>query len=162
MGKSKVIYMFDIKYNEIEESGNIGGTSTVSIGNSVQTPELQEEFDDFSIIIQPGIGSMPDLPSNVFKITAGIENKEKTISINEDSIIEASKKYYLKNKKEIEKNYIGKFIAIIDARIVDVDKDFSELSKKVYKRYGYKTIFMTYVSEKDQIVKAPSPRVLKI
>ncbi len=154
--------MFDIKYNEIEESEIIEGTSTVSEGNSVQTPELQEEFDDFPIIIQPGIGSMPDLPSNVFKSTAEIERKEKSILINEDSIIETGKKYYLKNKKEIEKNYMGKFIAIIDDKVVDFSEDFSELSKKVYKKYGYKTIFMTYVSEKDQIIKAPSPRVLNI
>ena len=154
--------MFDIKYSEIEESEIIEGTSTVSIGSSVQTPELQEEFDDFSIIIQPGIGSMPDLPSNVFKSTAEIERKEKSISINEDSIIEAGKKYYLKNKKEIEKNYIGKFIAIIDDKVADFSEDFSKLSKKVYKKYGYKTIFMTYVSEKDQIIKAPSTRVLNI
>ena len=154
--------MFYYEYNKIEESKTIKGTSTISTGSSVQTPELKEEVDDFPIIIQPGIGSMPDLPSYIFNSTAEIKSKENSISIDENDIIEAGKKYYLRNKKEIEKNYTGKFIAIIDDKIVDFSKDFSELSKKVYKKYGYKTIFMTFVSKKEEIIKAQSPKVIRM
>lgn len=82
------------------------------------------------------------------------------MQIDEEGIIEAGKKYYLRNKKEIEEKYIGKFIAIVNEEIVDTDQDFSELSKRIYKKYGYKTIFMTFVSKKDQFIKAPSPRVV--
>jgi len=160
MGENKVIFMFDINYNEIEEF-NLG-TSTLSIGSSLQTSELRNESDVYPVIIQPGIGSLPDLPRYIFENNTAKEFEKKSIIIDEDLIILMDKNYFLKNKKEIEKNYLGKYVAIIDSKVVDFSEDFSELSKKVYKKYGYKTIFMTYVSKKEPVVKAPSPRVARL
>jgi len=162
MGEGKVIFMFDINYNEIEEFNIIQGTSTLSIGSSLQTSELQNESDVYPVIIQPGIGSLPDLPRYIFKSNTAEEFEKKSIIIDEDLIILMAKEYYQKNKKEIEKNYLGKYIAIIDNKVVAFNDDFSELSKQVYRKYGFKTIFMTYVSKKEPIIKAPFPKVVKL
>ena len=161
MGENKVIFMFDLNYNEIEEFDLMQGTSTLSIGSSLQTSELQSESDVYPVLIQPGIGSLPDLPRYIFKNTAK-EFEKKSMIINEDIAILMGRDYFLKNKKEIEKNYLGKYIAIIDNKVVDFSEDFSELSKQVYKKYGYKTIFMTYVSKEEPFVKAPFPRVVRL
>lgn len=74
-------------------------------------------------------------------------------------VFEISKEYYKENKNELLKKYKGKHIAIIGKKVVDSDKDFSKLAQKIYKKYGYQTIYMPFVEEKEEIVKIPSPSV---
>jgi len=154
--------MFDIYHNEIEEFDLSQGTSTLSIGNSLQTSELQNENDLYRVVLLPGIRSLPNLSRDIFENNTAKEFEKKSVLIDEDQEILIGKDYYLKNKKEIEKNYLGKYIAIIDNKVVDSSDDFSILSKRVYKKYGYKTIFMTYIGKKEPVVKAPSPRVVRL
>lgn len=74
-------------------------------------------------------------------------------------MFEMSKEYYKENKNELLKIYKGKYIAIIGKEVIDSDKDFSKLAQRIYKKYGYQTIYMPFVEEKEEIVKIPSPSV---
>ena len=70
-----------------------------------------------------------------------------------------AKKYYEDNKKSLLKRYAGRYIAIFNNKVIDSDKDFSKLAQRVYKKYGYQTIYMPFVDEKEKVLSVPSPRV---
>lgn len=74
-------------------------------------------------------------------------------------IFEQAKKYYLDNKEKLLKTYQGKYIAILNNRVVGSDKDFSKLAQRVYKRFGYQTIYMPLVEKEERIAEVPTPLI---
>jgi len=88
----------------------------------------------------------------------GKEAKKKMTKTDKD-ILEAGKKYYEEHKNILLKKYIGKYIAILNNRVIGSSKDFSKLAQRIYKKYGYQTIYMPFVEAEKKIVKIPSPRI---
>ena len=72
---------------------------------------------------------------------------------------EEAKRYFQENKTQILEKYKGDFIAILDNAVVDHDKDFSELAKRVYEKFGYQTTYMPFVESEQRVLRIPSPRV---
>lgn len=72
-----------------------------------------------------------------------------------------AKRFFHENKAQILENYRGSFIAILDNSVVDHDRDFSELAKRVYEKFGYQTTYMPFVESEPSVVRIPSPRVGK-
>ncbi len=70
--------------------------------------------------------------------------------------IENGQKYYRDHKAEILECYAGKYVAIINDKVVDADEDFSYLADRVYGKYGYKTIYMPFVQRGEGDYLAPS------
>jgi prevent-host-death family protein len=64
-------------------------------------------------------------------------------------------------KPELLKTHKGKFVAIHDGKLVDFDADESTLAKRVYARFGYRTILMTEVTETPRVYHVNSPRVVE-
>ena len=93
------------------------------------------------------------------KKTSEEQNIEDLTTPLDMDIFEMSKEYYKENKNELFKKYEGKHIAIINNKVVGSDKDFSKLAQRIYKKYGYQTIYMPFAEEKEEIVKIPSPSV---
>jgi len=79
--------------------------------------------------------------------------------LSEEQILGLAKKYFEENKKNLLKKYQGKYIAILNNQVIDSDRDFSRLAARVYKVYGYQTIYMPLVDGKKIVMKIPSPRV---
>ena len=77
----------------------------------------------------------------------------------EIDILELAKKFYLDHKETLLKKYKGKYIAVLNNKVIGSDKDFSKLAKRVYAKYGYQTIYMPFVDVKEKVVKIPSPRI---
>ena len=100
-------------------------------------------------------------PSTGNVIITQINGKEDEIIYSDIGTFDISKEYYKENKNDLLKKYKDKYIAIIGKKIVDSDKDFSELIKRVYKKYGYKNIYIPFVEEKEKIVNIPSPILIK-
>jgi len=71
------------------------------------------------------------------------------------------KKYFQENRTQILEKYTGNFIAILDNAVVDHDRNFSELAKRIYEKFGYQTIYMPFVESKPSVLRIPSPRVGK-
>ena len=140
MGKDEVIIMSteNISGNAIYTLQQVGSVGSVPIFT----------FRDFFIPMVEDIFSK--------KTSEGEKIEELIIPLDID-MFEISKEYYKENKNELLKKYKGKHIAIIGKRVVYSDKDFSKLIKKVYKKYGYKNIFMPYVDKKEKIAIMPSP-----
>ena len=105
-------------------------------------------FPDFSI---------PMIEDIFSKKTSEEQKIEELTTPLDMDMFEISKEYYKENKNELLKKYKGKNIAIIGKEVVDSDKDFPELIKRVYKKYGYENIFMPYVDKKERIAIMPSP-----
>jgi len=72
-----------------------------------------------------------------------------------------AKKYFQENKAQILEKYKGNFIAILDSTIVDHDRNFSDLARRVYEKFGYQTIYMPLVESEPVVLRIPSPRVSK-
>ena len=72
-----------------------------------------------------------------------------------------AKKYFQENKAQILEKYRGDFIAIVDNAVVDHAKEFSELARRIYEKFGYQTIYMPFVESEPRVLTIPSPRVGK-
>ena len=60
-------------------------------------------------------------------------------------------------KPELLKKYADKFVAILDGQLVDVDDDKSTLAKRVYAKFGYRTLLLTEVRETRRVAYFDSP-----
>lgn len=79
----------------------------------------------------------------------------------ERAVFEEERNYFDQHKAALLRDFSGKYIAIVDERVVDSDPDSGQLAIRVYKRFGYKAIYMPYVCEKPRVLRIPSPRIAK-
>lgn len=102
-----------------------------------------------------------------------LERISKVFTCNYDKIIEKcdkkdrseyekGKEYCRKNKTEIEKKYSNEYIAIYNNEVVDSDADFSNLASRVYSKYGYRPIYMPYISSRTRILRIVTPKFERI
>lgn len=73
--------------------------------------------------------------------------------------LRADAAWYEENKRRLLKRYDGRYIAIVDRKVVDHDADFSELSKRVFAAHGPRPIFMPRCIRDDEVVRVRGPRV---
>jgi hypothetical protein len=55
--------------------------------------------------------------------------------------------------------YRGKYVAILDGSVVDIDDDKVRLAKRVYEKHGYVSAYIDKVQEKRQVFELPSPEI---
>ena len=66
--------------------------------------------------------------------------------------------WYRANRSTLLRQYRGEHVAIIDAQIVDHDRDFSALAARVFTRYGNRDIYMPRIQAADPVAQIRSPR----
>lgn len=86
--------------------------------------------------------------------TTGTEHKGLTV-------FEEGRQYFEEQKASLLQQFGGKYIAIIDNKVVDSDLDFGQLATRVYRQFGYKAIYMPFVCEKPRVLRIPSPRIVR-
>jgi len=96
---------------------------------------------------------------NLFEKKTSEQATVRPFVLAEEEILKLAKRYYEENKETLLKKYKGKYIAILNNKVIGSDKDFSKIAKRAYKKYGYQTIYMPFVEAKEKIVKIPSPRI---
>jgi len=69
--------------------------------------------------------------------------------------------WYEVNKAKLLRRYGGEYVAIVNRRVVDHDKEFGPLAQRVYKRYGVRSIAMPKVVPGDEVVNIPSPQIVR-
>ena len=132
-------------------------TADIEFTNRNYKQELKSIFGNcIPMYTSPGLEVITFPEEMTFKGNTG-EFDLKLFIPSEKDIFDISKEYYKKNKNDLLKKYKAKHIAIIGKKVVDSDKEFSKLIKRVYKKYGYKNIFMPYVDKKEKIAIIPSP-----
>ena len=132
-------------------------TSSIVSENIILNPQQTGTVGSFPIYVFPGL-VMPTIEDIFRKKTEELE-AEREIPADDKTVIELGKKYFQANKKNLLEKYQNKYIAILNNKVVGFDKDFSKLADRVYKKFGYQTIYMPFVSEQKRIVKIPSPRI---
>lgn len=106
------------------------------------------------------------------KITLDVEKidwRQKQLKI-----IQQAKQWHELHKEEILEQYEGKYIAIIlnpqkgldtpfKEAVVGVARDFHQLATKVYKRRGYRTIYMPFILREPitRKIHVPTPLWIK-
>jgi hypothetical protein len=53
--------------------------------------------------------------------------------------------------------YCGKFVAVLNGKVVDHDENEVELAKRCYKRYGYVPMYIAKAERTERILEMPSP-----
>lgn len=132
-------------------------TSSIVSENILLSPQQAGTVGSFSIYVFPGL-EMPTVEDIFRKKTEELE-AEREAPVNDKTILELGKKYFEANKKDLLKKYQNKYIAILNDKVIGSDKDFSKLAERVYKKFGYQTIYMPFVSRQEKIVRIPSPRI---
>lgn len=111
----------------------------------------------------PSLPSAAVLPSEYGAVSreSSAESPERTVTQETElSVFEEARRYFEEQKQSLLEQFPGRYIAIIDGKVVDSDTDFGELATRVYKQFGYKAIYMPYASEKPRVLRIPSPRIV--
>ena len=72
---------------------------------------------------------------------------------------EEARSYFRRNRKKLLAEYQGKYIAIFGSQVVDSDEDFGSLAERVYRKLGYRAIYMPKVVVEPTVIRIPSPRI---
>jgi len=131
--------------------------TSIQSGNFVLSPKQVGTTGSFPIFAFPWI-EMPAI-DDIFKGKTGKPEIEKLNFPKDTDIFELAKRYYLNNKGRLLKAYKGKYIAILNNKVIGSDKDFSRLAQRVYRKFGYQTIYMPLVEKKEEVVRIPAPRI---
>jgi len=84
----------------------------------------------------------------------GEEGKqEKSTPI--DELLWPDRKAFLgmKNSLLADPKYAGKYVAILDSKLIDSDDDQGRLAKRVYGKYGYRRIYMSKVEREEPVYR---------
>lgn len=75
---------------------------------------------------------------------------EAVFRFEEDSnlgLLEQARLFFEEHKPELLEKYSGRYIAILGQEVVDSDVEFACLAERVYRKHGYRAIFMPFVEE---------------
>jgi hypothetical protein len=69
--------------------------------------------------------------------------------------LRADTAWFEKNRRELEREYAGEYIAIVDQRVVDHDREFDPLARRIFEQYGVRPICMPKVGRREIRVRSP-------
>jgi hypothetical protein len=72
--------------------------------------------------------------------------------------LEKERAAFVRLKDQLLRTYRGKFVAILNGEVVDVDEDDRILTRRVYAEYGYVPIYIDRVVEKPLVRQILSPK----
>ena len=73
-----------------------------------------------------------------------------------DETFERERAAFERLKPELLKTHRGKFVAVVNEQVVDVDSDRVKLVLRVYDRFGYRPIYVQLVKEHPPRLRLPS------
>ena len=68
-------------------------------------------------------------------------------------------RWYEKNRPRLLSRHRGEYIAIVERRVIDHDRDFEALADRVFTRLGLRSVFMPRVEAGEPRARVRSPRV---
>jgi hypothetical protein len=75
--------------------------------------------------------------------------------------LHAEMAWYEAQKQNLLRRYRGEYLAIAHKKVIDHDKEFGPLARRVFKRLGVRPVFMPMCVDGERVVTIPSPRVAK-
>ncbi|MBI2892751.1 MAG: hypothetical protein HYY06_04315 [Deltaproteobacteria bacterium] len=74
-------------------------------------------------------------------------------------LLEDDMTWYEAHKPELLKRHRGEYVAVRSRRVIDHDRDFSALARRMFSRFGRGPVYMPRCQAGERIVRLPSPRV---
>jgi len=120
-------------------------------GAALNSIQIAEELVNRNCLKpQPSHPASDALYNNSYQSPAGGEQGET---------FEADLAFFKANREQFLKDYLGKWIAVINQTVVDSDAEFDTLARRVYAKHGYKAILITKVEAEPGVVSVPSRRL---
>ncbi len=69
-----------------------------------------------------------------------------------------SMRRFEENRRRLLRRYRGQYVAIDGRRVIDHDRDFDALARRVFARVGVRPVLMPKVTADDRVISVPSPR----
>lgn len=69
--------------------------------------------------------------------------------------------WYETNKRKLLRRHAGQYVAIVEGRVVDHDREFGPMAERVFKQYGVRSIYMPKVVRGQRVVHLPSPQLVR-
>ncbi len=64
--------------------------------------------------------------------------------------------WFQANRKRLMRSYRNQYVAIVNRRVVDHDSEFGPLARRVFAKYGMRSIAIPKVTSEDRIVEIPT------
>ncbi len=106
---------------------------------------------------KPSVAVVPLAEYERLVAQRGVEQKTAWRE-EQEQIFNREQAAFARMKPELLKTHRGKFVAIHNERLVDSDADEFALANRVYDKFGYRTILMTPVVDKERIAYIRSPK----
>jgi len=70
-------------------------------------------------------------------------------------------RWFEANRRRLLRRYRDQYVAIDRGRVIDHDRDFDALARRVFTRLGSRPLFMPKVTAEERVVHVPSPRLIE-
>jgi hypothetical protein len=75
--------------------------------------------------------------------------------------IAADRAWYEKNRDHLAEKHEGSYLAVVDQEVVDHDREFAALARRVRDRFGRRPVLLPRCVSGGRVVTLPSPRVVR-
>jgi hypothetical protein len=73
--------------------------------------------------------------------------------------IGSGRAWYERHRAQVDRRYGGQYVAITKSGVLDHDSDFDALSRRIYDRLGFVSIFMPKIGAENELhVRSPRTR----
>lgn len=79
----------------------------------------------------------------------------------DESALDESIRWYGANHSRLLRRYRDQYVAIKGGRVIDHDRDFDALARRVFARLGNQPLFMPKVTAKERVARIPSPAIVR-
>ncbi len=73
--------------------------------------------------------------------------------------LDESMRWFEANRARLLRRYRDQYVAILGGRVIDHDRDFDRLARRVFSRVGNRPVCIPKVTPAERVVRVPSPRL---
>ena len=137
----------------MEDKENLKGVPTMSYRKKPKPPPFDRRRRGGGAPWKPIAKPPPDRYPRLAGVSPTKPSSDEAFKREESSFER------LRRKSLSDERFKGKFIAVLDGKLVGCDEDDSKLAKRIYDTYGYRPIYIDKVTETRRTIEFPSPEL---
>lgn len=79
----------------------------------------------------------------------------------DERALDESVRWYRANHGRLLRRYRDQYVAIEGRKVIDHDRDFDALARRVFARLGNRPVFMPKVTGTERVARLPSPAIVR-
>jgi hypothetical protein len=92
-------------------------------------------------------------------VSAALESAENSRAPESGPDLRAEMEWFDRNAPRLRQRYPDEYVAIVEGRVVDHDRNFGDLAQRVFSKFGDGPVFMPRVTKSDRPLRIRSPRI---